>query len=265
MKTKNKSYRKPRLNKKQKDWVNKFIACRPHAKVTNIYEGLSGDRVVTIEWSEDSPLSILSANSYVRGQIFHQVRVKLRKFGDPRSSADYSYRIIAPQKHTTTYQLQGQLSLEIPQIYNVQTPNNPVLLPKKHCQERNKNPSKTIQHSLPLSGITAQLHRINLSKTGEVLSERELLSETVIYHDSATGLSIHLPAAVVAILQDKQASPKEWSDAIALYQVGGPTCVMQYLEGLDALRERFVTLPITERNTIEKQGSGSIKFTDRNR
>ncbi|MDZ4878104.1 MAG: hypothetical protein CLLPBCKN_007539 [Chroococcidiopsis cubana SAG 39.79] len=263
MKTKKKSYRKPRLNKKQKDWVNKFIACRPHARITDIYEGLSGDRVVTIEWSEESPLSILSANSYVRGQIFHQVRVKLRKFGDPRSSADYSYRIIAPQKHTTTYQIQGQLSLEIPQIYSVQTPINPVIV-NKHRKNSSKNTVKTSQCSLPLSGITAQLHRINLSKTGEVLSERELLSETVLYHDSATGSSIHLPAAVVAILQDKQASPKEWSDAIALYQVGGPTCVMQYLEGLDALRHRFVTQPTTERNTIEQQGSGAIKFTDRN-
>ncbi|MGL5924296.1 hypothetical protein [Chroococcidiopsis sp.] len=264
MKTKKKSYRKPRLNKKQKEWVNKFIACRSYARITDIYEGLSGDRIVTIEWSGDTPLSILSADSYVRGQIFHQVRVKLRKFGDPRSSADYSYRIIAPEKHTTTYKLQGQLSLEIPQIYSIQTPNNPVIVRKNRCQNQNKNPAKTSQHSLPLSGITAQLHRINLSKTGEVLSERELLSETVVYHDSETGLSINLPAAVVAILQDKQASAKEWSDAIALYQVGGPTCVMQYLEGLDALRDRFVTQAITERNTLEQQGNGSIKFTDRN-
>lgn len=264
MKTKKKSYRKPRLNKKQKDWVNKFIACRPHARITDIYEGLSGDRIVTIEWSEDTPLSILSTNSYVRGQILHQVRVKLRKFGDPRSSADHSYRIIAPEKHTTTYKLQGQLSLEISQLYNVETPINPIVVQKKHRKNSSKNTAKTSQSSLPLSGITAQLHRINLSKTGEVLSERELLCETVLYHDSATGASIHLPAAVVAILQDKQASAKEWSDAIALYQVGGPTCVMQYLEGLDALRHRFVTQPTTERNTIEQQGSGAIKFTDRN-
>jgi hypothetical protein len=50
-----------------------------------------------------------------------------------------------------------------------------------------------------------------------------------------------LPAAIVEILKEKKASFKEWEDAISLYQVGGSTCVMQFLEGLDNIRQYFGT------------------------
>ena len=233
--------RKPQINKKQRAWVEKFKAKYPEAKLTGIYEGLSGDRTVKLEWIESLPQIVLP-DCADRGisWIQHTVQVKLRIFGDPRHSAQYQYLVVYPHcsiESTFKFSPQGQLSLNLGQLLNIKVPQNPILVkPKKANYKKLK---KSVQFTLPLRGVAAKLHQINLSKNREVISEQELLSETVAYPDSETGSEIKLPAALVEILEDKKASLKEWDDAISLYQVGGPSCLMTYLEGLDSIREHF--------------------------
>ena len=40
---------KARLNKRQRDWVEKFKQQYPGSRVREIHEGLAGDRIVTAE------------------------------------------------------------------------------------------------------------------------------------------------------------------------------------------------------------------------
>ncbi|RUS92897.1 hypothetical protein DSM106972_097920 [Dulcicalothrix desertica PCC 7102] len=242
-KSKSKKRTKPKLNKKQRTWVEKFQEQHPGAKVKDIWQGLSGDRIVTIEWTEDLPVVQLP-NSTDRGSgwIFHTLRVKLRVFGDPRCKPDYKYHIIYP--HCTldvNVKLApcGQLSLEISQLLNIEIPQEPVKIKSKRRLSTPTKRQKPTQLKLPLFNVAAQLHQINTSKGFEVTSEQELLLETVVHHDLDTGNQIQLPAAVVSILKNKKASLQEWENAISLYQVAGSTALMTYLEGLDSIRQHF--------------------------
>ncbi len=237
---------KPRLNNKQKTWVNKFQEKHIGAKVREIHEGLSGDRIVTIEWTENLPaITLPECLDRGSGWIFHTLRVKLRVFGDPRGEAEYEHRIIYPHCNLDSkiyLSPKGQLSLTISQILNINSPQNPVKLKSKNRQSTSNKKSKILQLKLPLFGVAAQLHHINLSKGETVQSEQELLLATISHRDLDTGKLVRLPAAIVEILKSKKASLKEWEDAISLYQVGGPTCILQFLEGLDTIRQHFGTV-----------------------
>ncbi len=242
--TKKKQTRKPRLNKKQRAWVEKFKAQHPGAKLREIHEGLSGDHIVTLEWTESLPQIVLPhCTDRGNGWIFHTITVKLRVFGDPRHSAHHQYRIIYHHcSINSDLKLlpRGQLSLTLPQLLNIKSPQNPIKVkPKIHKSTSSTKKRKRVQFKLPLFGVAAQLHHINLSKKGTVQSEQELLLATVSHRDLETGKEVRLPAAIVEILKEKKASLKEWEDAISLYQVGGPSCVMQFLEGLDNIRQYF--------------------------
>ncbi len=230
------SYRKPRLNKKQRAWINKFIGSHPNSRLTNIIEGLSGDRIVIIEWWESTNAIILDSYTLIKGSISYKIKVKLRKFGNPRHTAKFEYKINQPEKKTVSYQLYGQLSLYIPQCYAVHTPTNPVVVEPKR-KVKTKKQKKFVQHTLPLQGITAELHQINIRHGGIPKSEQELLSETTLYLDLDTNKEVKLPSAIIQILQEKKASLDEWESAISLYQVGGASCVLSYLEGLDLIRK----------------------------
>jgi hypothetical protein len=206
-KSKSKKRTKPKLNKKQRTWVEKFQEQHPSAKVKDIWEGLSGDRIVTIEWTEDLPVVQLP-NSTDRGSswILHTLRVKLRIFGDPRCKPNYEYRIIYPHcalNEDIKTAPCGQLSLEISQLLNIKLPQEPVKIKTK------RRLSTPIQHQK-----ATQLD---------------------------TGKQIKLPAAIVSILKDKKASFQEWENAISLYQVAGSTGLLTYLEGLDSIRQYFCT------------------------
>ena len=107
------------------------------------------------------------------------------------------------------------------------------------------------------------MHQINVSKGQEVISEHELLLETVAHRDLETGIEIKLPTAIVEILKDKKASFKEWEDAISLYQVGGPVCLMTYLEGLDSIRKHFGSNPQIElQEYIQKTVTTIVKVVE---
>ncbi|MEI2578017.1 hypothetical protein [Scytonema sp. PRP1] len=230
------SYRKPRLNKKQRAWVNKFIASRPNSRLSNIIEGLSGDRIVIVEWWERTNAVILDSHTLIEGSLSYKIEVKLRRCGVPRHTAKFEYKINQPEKKTVSYKLWGQLSLYIPQCYAVHTPTNPVVVKPKR-KVKTKKQKKFVQHTLPLQGITAELNQINI-RYGELpKSEQELLSETTPHLNLDTNKEVKLPSAIVQILQEKKASLDEWESAISLYQVGGPSCVLHYLEGKDSIRK----------------------------
>ncbi|KYC34681.1 hypothetical protein WA1_50690 [Scytonema hofmannii PCC 7110] len=219
------SYRKPKLNKKQRAWVNKFIASRPNSRLTNIIEGLSGDRIVIIEWWSRTNAVILDSHTLIEGSLSYRIEVKLRRCGVPRHTAVFEYKIKQPEKKSVPYHLWGQLSLYIPQCYAVRTPTNPIVVKLKR-EIKTKKLKKFVQHTLPLEGISAELHQINIRHGGIPKSKQELLAETTSYLDVNTNKEVVLPSAIVQILQEKQASLDEWESAISLYQVGSPSCVL---------------------------------------
>ena len=236
---------KPRLNKQQRTWLENFKQQHPGTRITNLYEGLSGDRIVTLEWTESLPkvqLPNISNSGY--GWIFHVLTVKLRKFGDLRHQAEYQYHVVYPHceiDDNTKQFSSGQLSLTLPQLLNIKIPKVPVKFKPKKRRCTSSKRHRPVQLKLPLFGVAHQLHQINLSQGEQITSEQELLLETIAHRDLETGKEIKLPAAIVKILQNKKASLKEWESAIDLYQVAGPSGVLAYLEGLDSLRIFFGT------------------------
>ena len=258
---------KARLNKKQRAWVEQFKQYSG-SRVREIQEGLRGDRIITLEWSESLPNILLPGctNAGI-SWIDHTLKVKLRKFGDPRSEPEHSYHITYPYCNITDKNAVlnlGQTHLQLHQLLNIQLPQNPVKFKLK--KQSNAFPSrqkKPLQLKLPLFGVPAQLHEISLSKNGQVISQEELLLETVTHLDLETGKAIKLPAALVEILKDKKASLKEWESAIGLYQVAGPSGLLAYLEGLDSIRRHFGTNPISHnKEQISQHKSKSVKTVE---
>ncbi len=251
---------KPRLNKKQRAWLENFKQQHPGTRITNLYEGLSGDRIVTLEWAESLPkIQLPNINNSGRGWIFHVLTVKLRIFGDLRHEAEYQYCIVYPHcelNDNTKLSQEGQLSLTLPQLLNIKIPKVPVKFKpnKRRCTSSKRH--RPVQLKLPLFGVAHQLHQINLSQGNRVTSEQELLLETIAHRDLETGKEVKLPAAIVKILQAKKANLKEWESAIDLYQVAGPSGVLAYLEGLDSLRSFFGTKVV---KSLEKNSDTSFE------
>ncbi|MBD2337355.1 hypothetical protein H6G64_10170 [Calothrix sp. FACHB-156] len=243
------SSRKPRLNKKQRAWVNSFLSSHPNARVRTIYE-LDGDRVVQIEWWENTNPVILDPKTYIQGIISYNMWVKLRKSGDPRKTAEFSYRITPPEKRSASWCLTGQLSLELPQCYEVAEPNNPVIIKPKRRNAQTKKLKRFLQYTLPLSETSSQLHTTNLGDDGVTLSGQEILLENTPHLNLDTGKNTKLPEAIVKILSEKQADLKEWETAITLYEVAGSSGVMEYLQQLDSWRKYLGNKSVD--NHIEK-------------
>ena len=236
---------KPRLNKKQRAWLENFKQQHPGTRITNLYEGLSGNRIVTLEWTESLPkVQLPNITNSGRGWIFHVLTVKLRLFGDLRHQAEHQYRVVYPHcelDDNIKASQSGQLSLPLPQLLNIEIPKIPVKFKPKKRRRTSGKRHRPVQLKLPLFGVAHQLHQINFSQGNRVTSEQELLLETIAHRDLETGKEIKLPAAIVKILQTKKATLKEWESAVNLYQVAGPSGVLAYLEGLDSLRIFFST------------------------
>ena len=236
---------KPRLNKKQRAWLENFKQQHPVTRITNLYEGLSGDRIVTLEWAESLPkIQLPNITNSGYGWISHTLKAKLRVFGDLRHQAEYQYQVVYPHceiDDNTKQSSSGQLSLPLPQLLNIQIPKVPVKFKPKKRRCSSSKRHRPVQLKLPLFGVAYQLHQINLTQGERITSEQELLLETIAHRDLETGKEIKLPAAIVKILQAKKATLKEWESAIDLYQVAGPSGVLAYLEGLDSLRSFFGT------------------------
>ena len=243
------------LNKKQRKWLDNFLEGKPYARLTNVYDSLDGDRVVEIEWWEHTISVVLDSHTLIRGSISYKVRIKLRKFGDPRKTANFSYKITPPQKQAVPYRLKEQLSLELPQSYLIPTPQNPVVVKSKEVKQKRKV-ARVTQQTLPLSGVTAQLNEINLKDGGVPLSEQELLLETTPHIDLDTGKEIKLPSAIIKILNDKKANLREWESAISLYQVAEPSAVLQYLNELEEERKYHGTQQVV--NSVREVNQNKV-------
>ena len=236
---------KPRLNKRQRNWLNNFIALHPGAFVTSMYGDLT-DRTVTINWTEKLPyLAVPDCSNMGYGYIRHTIRVILRVMGDPRREPQHKYEIVYPYCNlddNRERQAEGQLNLTIPQNTIIPTPANPVKVKSKRQQKTpDARKSKPVwnQYKLPLFGVAAQLHQIQFTETSTVISEQELLLEAAVYRDVGTGKETNLPTAIIKILKEKKATLDEWETAIALYQVTESQGVIKYLEGLESLRKNF--------------------------
>lgn len=260
---------RPRLSKKQRAWLVDFKQQHPGTRITNLYEGLSGDRIVTLEWTESLPsVQLPNITNSGGGWIFHVLTVKLRIFGDLRHQAEYQYHIVYPHceiDDNVKLSQSGQLSLPLPQLLNIQIPKVPVKFKPKKRRCTSSKRHRPIQLKLPLFGVAYQLHQINLSQGHRVTSEQELLLETVAHLNLETGKEVKLPAAIVKILNDKKASLKEWESAIALYQVAGPSGLLAYLEGLDSLRSYFGTNSVNSSNQISTTNHSTVKSVETDR
>jgi hypothetical protein len=236
---------RPRLNKKQRSWIESFKQQHPGTRIENIYEGLCGDRIVILEWTESLPkIQLPNITNSGYGWISNTLKVKLRIFGDLRHQAEYQYHIVYPHceiDDNTKLSSKGQLSLPLPQLLNIKIPKVPVKFKPKKRRCTSSKRHRPVQLKLPLFGVAYQLHQINLSQGERITSEQELLLETIPHRDLETGKEVNLPAAIIKILQAKKATLKEWESAVDLYQVAGPSGVLAYLEGLDSLRIFFGT------------------------
>ena len=107
-----------RLNTRQKTWLKTFLAKYPYYKVRRITDGLSGDKILLLEGTEDLPLPLISEFEGARsGYRFHTLQIKLRVYGDARLTAKQEFTTIYPHcdisdKITTSIQ-SGQLSLSL--------------------------------------------------------------------------------------------------------------------------------------------------------
>lgn len=260
---------KPRLNKKQRAWLENFKQQHPGTRITNLYEGLSGDRVLTLEWTTSLPsIQLPHISDSGSGWIFHTLIVKLRVFGDLRHQAEHQYRIVYPHCQldcNIKFSSNGQLSLPFGQLLNIPVPKTPVKFKPKKRRATYPKQHRPSQLKLPLFGVAYQLHQINLSQGCQVTSEQELLLETVAHLDLETGKEIKLPAAIAKILNDKKASLKEWENAIALYQVAGPSGLTAYLQGLDSLRSYFGTNSVNLLNQTSTTKHETVKSVETDR
>ena len=201
---------------------------------------LNGGVPFTLEWSESLPKVFLTeCTNTGSGWIWHILKVKLRKFGDPRSEPEHFYQITYPYCNVEDKFARsnpGQTHLNLHQFLNIRPPQNPVKFKFKKRSSARSRQRRLTQLRLPLFGVAAQLHQINLAKNSQVISQEELFLETVAHLDLVTGKEIKLPAAIVELLKDKKADLNEWESAISLYQVAGPSGLLAYLEGLDSFR-----------------------------
>lgn len=225
---------KARLNKKQQQWRDRFLTKYPYYRVRNIYEDLSGDRVILFEGTEHlvAPLVIDYEGEYPVW-IHHKLKVKLRVFGDPRMSADYQWEIATSKD--VWIPSSGQLVLPIEQALAIPKPTNPVIVAWKPKKGREK---KDIQLSMPVFGVEAELFQYRLKYHPHLppTSSQEILAEKITTWSMRDRQKVELPQAIADVLRAMGANDEEWQDAIDLFGVAGMPCAMEYAQALPSFR-----------------------------
>lgn len=183
------------------------------------------------------------------GYRWHTLTVQLRKYGDARKTATYTYTTVYPHcnlnEKLTVVKQGGQLLLPISAaVLTVQEPVNPVVVTWKPKQKL--KPKQGIQLSLPVVGLEAELFRLRQSKRPHLppVSTQELLSEKVATWDCCENREVELLQVVIDLLLAQGANDKEWHSAIDLYQIIGLSGVMQYIDGLPSVRQ-FFDIPVS--------------------
>lgn len=147
---------RPSLNKKQTQWLNQFLEKYPQARQEEIHEGLSGDRVVVLEWWEFLKVPLLEAVTHqgIAWQV-HQLKVKLKRSGVPRYTGEYQTKIIYPycplETSISFIPDRQQLVIPLSECFAVKPPINPVVVRSSRRQRQRKQPRFLIeQFLLPL-------------------------------------------------------------------------------------------------------------------
>lgn len=234
---------RPRLNKKQRRWLNSFLSQYPWYKVRQIRPDLDSDRIIVLEGTERLPLPIIPEFAdAIAGYRFHTVKVKIRKYGDARYSSIHLHETVYPhcnigEKHFSNQQ-SGQLSLPIPAfVLEVPQAVNPVIVNWKPKQKL--KPKQGIQLSLPVVGLEAQVFELRQEKRPHLppVSSQEMLAEKVFYWSKRERKEVELPQVMVDLLHEQGALDDEWQSAIDLFGVVGLPGAMIYIEGIPYLRK----------------------------
>lgn len=234
---------KPRLNKKQRRWLNNFKSLYPWYKVREIRADLDSDRIVVLEGSERLPLPLIPEfASAVAGYRLHTLKIKLRKYGDVRYTSTHLHETVYPycnlgEKHFLNQQT-GQLSLSIPAaVLEVPEPVNPVVVMATPKQKL--NPKSGIQLSLPVTGLEAKVFRLRQEKRSHLppVSSQELLAEKVSTWSQRDPTEVELPQVMIDLLLAQGADDLEWQSAIDIFGVVGLPGAMSYIEGIPYLRK----------------------------
>lgn len=236
---------RPQLNSKQHQWLSKFRSENPNPcyELREVREGLCGDRIVVLEGTEQLPLpagpEFASAFPAYR---LHNVEVKLRKYGDPRKTAEYSCTTVYPycelDSKATTLKLFGQLSLPIPAaVLEVPEAINPVVVTWKSKQKAKPKPG--IQLSLPVTGLEAKVFELRQAKSPNLpqVSSQELLAEKVSTWSQRDSTKVELPQVLIDLLLAQNADDEEFQSAIDLFGVVGLPGAILYVDGIPHFRE----------------------------
>jgi hypothetical protein len=235
----------PRLNTRQKVWLKTFLNQYPYYKVRRITEGLSGDKILLLEGTEDLPLPLIPEFDGARsGYRFHTLQVKLRVYGDARLTSTHEVKTIYPHcdisdKIATSSTKEGQLSLSLSTVLDIPAPVNPVVVTWK---PKGKARAKLgVQLSLPVTGLAAKLSRLRQQARPHLppVSSEELLAEKVQTWNARDRKEIELPQVILDLLLAQNATESEWESAIDLFGVIGLSSTINYVESLPELRQYF--------------------------
>ena len=152
---------RPRLNPRQRKWLNNFLKQHPEYKLREVWPGLGGDRHLRLDGLERLPLAVLTEfEQALPGYRWHTLEIQIRKYGDARKTATHTYTAVYTRcdlnERLTPIKLEGQLSLPIPaSVLAVDEPFNPVVVTWKPKQKI--KPKHGVQLSLPILGLEAEL------------------------------------------------------------------------------------------------------------
>lgn len=236
---------KPRLNKKQRKWLNSFLAAHPYYKLREIWADLDGDRIIRLEGRERLPLPVVPEFAgALPGYRWHTLITKLRKYGDARYSAKHSFTTVYPHcdisEKATTTECIGQLTLPIPAaVLAVPEPINPVIVTWKPKQKT--KPKQGIQLNLPVTGLEAELFRLRQQKRPHLppVSSQDLLAEKVPVWNHYYREEVEIPQVLLDLLVAQNTDEEEWQSAIDLYEIIGLSGAMEYVRSIPYLRQHF--------------------------
>lgn len=214
------------LNKKQRAWLDNFLATRPHHHY-RVYTILAGTRSIEIGWTEEANVTLLPGDKYIATKIKHNIKVVLRFSGHPIKSGEYKCDIIPPQRYTN-YNLSGQLALDIPQHYEIKFPENPVVVKHKIRHPKNRNRkcrvnTLTLSNQQKLTFPSRKLQEMGIS--GQELS-----------HISKVG-NIELPTILINMLNDKGATESDFILTSIAFKDGGIEAALNYIDTIEELRK----------------------------
>ncbi|OKH45284.1 hypothetical protein NIES2101_26610 [Calothrix sp. HK-06] len=214
------------LNKKQREWLDNFLATRPHHHY-RVFTILAGTRTIEIEWTEEANITLLPDDKYIATKIQHKIKVVLRFSGHPIKSGDYKCDVLPPQRYTN-YDLTGQLALDIPQHYEIKFPENPVIVKHRIRHPKNRN----------------KICRINANKVSNqqklTFPSRKLqekgINEQELSQISKVG-DIELPAVLVNMLNEKSATESDFILTSIAFKDNGIEAALNYIDTIEQLKK----------------------------